>query len=443
MRQTLVPYSKAVIAALLAVVTALSLTLSVALAQGHDHGSADSHSHDHAHHDHEHDQEHGHGDHGHDGHSDAHGHAHVSGGAEALAGVRLLVGDVDAARVLVIDAATGAVAGSFTTPGIGAVQQMANTQYAAVTHGGENRVTFVHSGLSAVDHGDHADLVIGNPYVLATVNTGVRPAHFANNGNDIVIFNDGDGTIAILDSRLLGASIDYIMVDGGMPDHGAAVMFGDYLAVGLITPGTVEVFNRAGSSLARFEGCERLHGQGTLSGRAVFGCVNGVMVVWEANGVFRAQLLPNPAGSPEGARVSTLVSRGGSSVMVGNFGEGFAVIDPVALTLTTYAAAGTQVGGVLFEDGTQFARLGSDGVVRVYDLQSGSELGAATVVPAIETGAPRPSITAYGDLAFVANPVEKELMLVDLHEVELLGHLHLSFAPNGVAVLAIPGAVLH
>lgn len=390
-------------------------------------------------HDHDHDHDHG----SDPGADHASGHAHMAGSASELQGVRLLVGDVDAPRVVVLDAATGQVVGSFTTPGIGAVQQMADTQYAAVTHGAENRVTFIHSGLTTVDHGDHADLLLGQPYVLATINTGLKPAHFASNGHDVVIFNDGDGTVALLDARLIGASIDYDVVDGGQPDHGAAVTFGEHLAVGLITPGTVEVFGRSGASLARFEGCDRLHGQGTLNGRAVFGCTNGVLVVWQANGVFRAQLLPNPAGSPEGARVSTLVSRNATDVLVGNFGEGFAVIDPVALTFSTYAAAGTQVGGVLFEDGTRFARLGSDGTVRVFDLASGSELGALPVVPAVETGAPRPSITSYGELAFITNPVEKELMIVDLHEVEEFGHMHLSFAPNGVALFAIPGAVLH
>jgi len=412
--------------------SSLGGVFGVALAQGHEH----SHDHDHDHqHDHDHADEHDH-DHHHD-----HSHAHAA--VDGTAGVRLLLGVANEPRVVVVSAVDGRELASFGTPAAGTVQQLADTQFAAVVHGAANRVTFLHSGLTAVDHGDHADLVEGQPYVLATVNTGQRPAHLASYGDDVVIFNDGDGSVAWFDARLFGASINYDQVQGPAPDHGAAVPFAGHVAVGLITPGTMHVFDRGGVQRATFEGCERLHGQGLLHDRAVFGCVNGVLVVRQgAGGVFQARLLPNPAGSPEGARVGTLVTRGATDFLVGNFGEGFAVIDPVALTLNTYEAPGTQVGGVFFAGGTSFARLGSDGYVRTYDA-AGTELGAVSVTNPVQSGGTNPAITALGDLAFVTDPAQRQVMLVDLSTATVVGHLHLDVVPAGVALLAIPGAVLH
>jgi hypothetical protein len=142
-----------------------------------------------------------------DGHEHDHGDGHDHGHGE-LAGVRLLVASLDGPEAIVIDAADGDVVGRFTLPGLGRVYQLPNPQLAGVTHRDANRVSFVHSGLTAIDHGDHMDLVVGSPYVLQTVNLGPQPTHFFAMGHDIAVYNDGDGSMVWLDARLLGISLD-------------------------------------------------------------------------------------------------------------------------------------------------------------------------------------------------------------------------------------------
>ncbi len=431
----------------------LALTLAMALwfvagiglaQQGSEAQGAAGHEddgHDHADHDHPVTgaDEHAHAD---DEHADHDHHDHEHGGA-GLAGIRLLLGEAGSPSAYVVSAENGEVVGSFTVPGVSRVEQLADTRYGALVHTDANRVTFVYSGLSAVDHGDHMDLLIGNPYVAATINTGRNPLHFASYGNGIAVFNEADGTVALLDARLLGISVDYETVTAAGPDHGAVVPLDDALVIGLLAANSVEVHDAAGKLIDTFADCAAPHGQARLGDAALFGCANGVLVVREtAPGQFAADLIATPTAA-DGVRVGSLVSRGGERYIVGNFGEGFAVIDPTGLTLATYGTEGTQLGGVLFDDGTTFARLGSDGWLRSFDLATGSELAALAVVRPLAQGAVRPSVTSAGDLAFVTDPATQQVVVVDLDTLLITDRLELGFVPDGVAILQLPGAVLH
>lgn len=373
---------------------------------------------------------------------DEHDHDHEHGEA-GLAGIRLLIAEAGSPTAHVVGAEDGAVVGTFTVPGASTVQQLADTRYGALVHTDANRVTFVYSGFSAVDHGDHMDLLIGNPYVAATINTGRNPIHFASYGDTIAIFNDADGTVAKLDARLLGISVDYETVTASGPDHGSVVPLDDATVIGLLRANTTEVRDEDGALLDTFTDCEAAHGQARLGDAAMLGCANGVLVVREtAPGKFAADLLANPPAG-EGVRVGSFVSRDAEDYVVGNFGEGFVVIDPVGLTLTAYQTEGTQLGGVLFDDGTTFARLGSDGWLRSFDLATGSELAALAVVRPLTQGAVRPGIASAGDLAFVTDPATQQVVVVDLDTLLITGRLELGFVPDGVAILQLPGAVLH
>lgn len=429
---------------LMALLACLWFATGAVSAQGQAQG-APAHEHDADGHDHaDHDDEHGHedADHDHDhGHEDA-DHDDHDHDAAGVAGIRLLLGQAGGSQAYVVSAQDGTVLGTFSVPGASSVQQLADTRYGALVHTDANRVTFVYSGLSAVDHGNHMDLLLGNPYVLATINTGRQPIHFVSMGNDIAVFNDADGTAAWFDSRLLGASIDYETITASAPDHGSLVPLDGYMALGLYSANSLEVRDENSVLRATFPGCDAVHGQARLGGRAVFACANGVMVVRQLpGGVFTASLLPNPAGSQD--RVSHFEAAGAEQYVVGNFGTGFAVVDPVALTFATYRTEGTQLGGALFEDGERFARLGSDGRLRSFDLATGRELGSVAVVDELLPGAVRPAITAAGDLAFVTDPTARAVVVVDLHTMTVTDRLALDFRPDGIALLQLPGAVLH
>lgn len=416
---------------LLALVIALAFGSGWTLAQGlavaaptagaseqHDDDHDDDHAEDH---DDDHDEEHG-----------------------ALEGVRLLVASLDGPELIVLDAADGDVVGRFTVPARGRVYQLPNPQLAGVTHRDANRVGFVHSGLTAIDHGDHMDLVVGSPYVVQTVNLGPQPTHFFAQGNDIAIFNDGDGSMAWLDARLLGVTLDVVSVDGLEPDHGALVVVDGHLIGGGLREAAVRVYDRNATLLATFGGCPGLDGQGTQPMRAAFGCSDGVLLVEAVGGgVFTAHKVANPAGSPEGARVGAIASDAGSPTMVGNFGQGIALIDPAARTLTPIALPAAPAGMRFAEEGEVLVVLTLDGSLHTIDPATGTVLASVEVLEAWAQGEPRPSFTHLGDHAFVLDPKHGAVWVVDLDHLEVVTHHELPFTPGSVAAMAIPGAATH
>ncbi|MBA2667917.1 MAG: hypothetical protein H0U69_12890 [Trueperaceae bacterium] len=406
--------------------------LAQAAADHDDHD--DEHDDEHDEHDDDHDHDHGHDD----DHADDHDHDH--GGT---AGMRLLVTSADEPVAIVLDLATGAEIARFTTPGIGSVYQLPDPRYAAITHRSEHRVTFVHSGLSTVDHGDHMDLLQGSPYVLQTMNVGRQPTHFFARGTDIGIFNDEDGTIAWLDTRLLGISLDYTEIVTAQSDHGSLAVIDDYVLSGHLQLARVDVYDRDGTLLETFEGCPGLHGQAVHDHTVVFGCSDGVLLVEvHHGGTFSAHKIANPAGSSDDARVGTLVSDDRNPIVYGNFGSGLALIDVEARTMTSTPLPAAPIGMRFAEHGEALIVLTGDGFLHRLDATDGLVLASVEVANATRPDRPRASLAVLGEYAYIGDPDHGRVVEVDLDHMETLRHFDVSLTPGGVAVMAIPGAVL-
>lgn len=365
---------------------------------------------------------------------------HHHGGVE---GARLLLSEAGAAQLYVLDLDSGVVIAHFTTPGPASIYQLPDPRYAVAVHRADHRVSIVHSGLSAIDHGDHADLLQGNPYVLSTLNLGRQPTHVYARGSDLAFFNDEDGTVAWLDARLLGISLDYVEIAAREPGHGAMAVLSGHMVVGLPS-GDVDVYTRDGRSAAQFSGCPGLHGQAALGDTVTFGCSDGVLVIRSVGaGLFSGHKIANPPRSPEGARVSTLTSDDDSAVLVGNFGQGIAVVDPVALTIATHALPTNQIAGRLYEHGELYLHLGLDGNLRSIDPATGEVLAILRVADEVVGTAVRPTLAVLGDHAYVTDPGALVVREIHLEHFEEERHWHVSFVPSGVAVMAIPGALSH
>ena len=415
-----------------------------------DHDDHDDHAHeahdddDHAHEahdddDHAHDE---HDDHAHDEHADGedeHGHG--------TAGVRLLVASLDGPELFVLDADAGAVVGRFTVPGPGTAHQLPNAQLAAVVHRDANRVTFVHSGLTTIDHGDHADLLVGSPYVLSTVNLGREPSALVAAGHDIAVWLAGDGAAAWLDARLLGVSLDFTEVSVPGTGSGAAgvalAVLDGHLGVGG-ADGAVRVHDRRGGEVAGFGGCPAPQGQAVLGDVAVLGCGDGVLLVTAVGGgVFTAHKVALPSGGPEGARVRTLAADAGGPFVVGDFGQGIALIDVDARTLTTVALPAVPADLHFAEAGEVLLVLTTDGDLHALDPATGEVGASVRVTHGAAAGEAWPSLAVLGEALFVADPEEREIVRVDVDHLEVVARWSLPFTPGSVAVMAIEGAVRH
>ena len=361
-------------------------------------------------------------------------------------GTRLLVSDAVSTNVHMLDAASGEVIASFATAGqAGRVYASPNGRFGFVVHRDEDRVSLVHSGLTTVDHLEHVDLVQGSPYVAATMNVGREPTHFFAHDNDVAFFNDEDGTVSLLDQRLLGLSLDYAQVTVAQPDHGAPAVHGDYVLSGYYDLGRVDIYRRSGEQVTTIEDCPGLHGKGMAGDLIVYGCEDGVLLIRVTEDNFEDTKLANPANTPEDVRVGTVAAHEDSEVMIGNFGAGIVIINPTTGTLSP-VELGTNPLQMAFADGETLVVLGDDGQLYLLEPDSGETLSSIQVMdaPDLEAeGVVRPTLIVRGDFVYVSDPSTQQLHEVALADLSLRRSMALDFTPYSLAAFSIPGATIH
>lgn len=376
------------------------------------------------------------------------GHDHSEGEAHAE-GTRLLVSDIASTTVSVLDLTSGEVLGSFSTPGAaGSAYASPSGQYGVIVHRDENRVSVVHSGLQLEDHGDHADLVQGAPYVLSTLNVGREPTHYWAHGDEMVIFNDADGSVVVLNERTFGLSLDYTEVKAAQPDHGAAVLVGDTVLAGYYELGRVDAYSRAGELSETVEGCPSLHGEATLGDTAAFGCEDGVLLVQATGGKITASKIANPVGTAEGVHVSTVRAHDEADVFVGNFGDALAWIDPEAETLEVVELDATPLRFDFDHEGEHVVVLTADGLLHVLEATSGELHGSVRVMPPLDISGgygtyDAPSLAVGAGAVYVGLPARGQVAEVHPEAVEVARRLDVPGKPGSVAVLALEGGTVH
>lgn len=351
---------------------------------------------------------------------------------------RLVIGDGKAGLVQVLDLEKGELVGRFTVPGPSSVYPAPGGQYAFAVHREQDRVSVVYSGLGLEDHGDHKDLVIQTPYVWATLHTGPKPTHFKSHGNQIVIYNDGDGTVSIFDVKKLGLVADFREIATGAPDHGAPVALEQVVLAGSLNRGVVEVFSHGGRKITQFEGCPRLHGQAVLGNTVAYGCADGVLLLEQRGSGFVARKLVNPAGTPERVRVGTLLSHPKYPFFIGNFGQGLARID-TQITPYPLPASPVRFG---FDKHGLLVVLTADGKLHTLEASNGKvikSLGVTPAIPASGEGAVRPALALGDGLAWVTLPESGQILEIDLAELSIKRRFTVEGVPASLAWLALEG----
>lgn len=372
-------------------------------------------------------------------------HEHDTALVASAAGTRLVVSDASSRALVVLDLASGDVLGRFDGPSAGgAVHALDGERYVLVTYRDADLVSVVRTGLRVVDHGDHQDLLQESPYVVATFGSGLAPVHVFARGNDVAVFNDGDGTVALLDQRLFGASLSYEAVTVTQPDHGAVVMLHDHLVVGYLRLGRVDVYSRSGGEpVASFEGCPGLHGQAVIGATALFGCQDGALMIEEQGGVFSATKIENPTGAVEGARVSTVAAHRDGSAFVGNLGSGLLLVsldgDVRSVRLPAVPV------DMAFADAERLLVLTDDGRLHRLDVSDGEITGSVPVVHAIEAGQTRPrlAVAPSGAYAYVTDPGHRSVEEVDVDHFEVERSVAVPVVPGSLVVAGSSGATIH
>lgn len=346
---------------------------------------------------------------------------------------RLLVNDANpenpSARVIDLD--DGKVIAELPmlgTPALYATEASSGFAYANQrTH---NVVEIIASGIT-VDEATKS-LKKGAPSILDERFVGLLPTHWVTHDRYIVSFNDGDGSFDyLLESTLGTGRVLRHRATSGRAHHGVAVIASGNVFASLPDPANPTASLPVGVTQRRLATpdvvvrqsaeCPLLHGEGGSDTAVAFGCGDGVLLAERIAGDFVFRKLPNPEGTPEGRRVGTVRMAEGLARVIGNWGNGFVVIDP-SKSPATWAAVdigGINLGFLVDEDTKRIYALAGDGTLRAYNGETGAPIGAPLAVidawaPAAGTSPPRPSLSLGHGKAYIPDPRKGAVVEVNL-----------------------------
>lgn len=352
---------------------------------------------------------------------DRHDHDHEHEHEHGYAG-RLLISTVDG-TLIVAEAEGGSTLATFpqAAGGRAAVYASWTGEFGFALNRDSGSVAIVDSGQALIEHDGHDDLKLGPAAVLFNARVGDKPTHFYSGSGRTGVYNDGSGDIVVWKDDALRRGAAYISVPAKV-DHGAPVILEDRMVVGYLAQKDVEILDDKGAVLGTVPGGSRLHGEARFGRFIAFGLVEGVLLVTQEASGFRGRVIPNPAGSPQGARVSTLVANPALPFFVGNFGQGLARIDPVAGAILPVALPANPWRFGIDRGGSYIVALGQDGVLYVFDrdfkplyeikLTAPRDPNAAATVPT-------PRLALGTGIAYVLEPGTNEILEIHLDHGEL------------------------
>lgn len=377
---------------------------------------------------------------------------------------RLLVADGVESQVAVVDPAAGAVLETLDIPGIANVYSGGTGEYGYAVQYNEYGVddgdvtNVIDIGLDFANETGTMQLREEAPSLLPFSLDGADPIHFTAHEERVAIFNDLTGAADVLDEGDLedaDAGPEVLTLESGAAHHGVAVPLGDVVLMTVkgdddsTLPIGVEVRTLDNTTLQRFEGCPRLHGEATAGHDLIgYGCSDGVLLIERlADGTFTSRKVANPPDAEEDRRAGTLVAVEGVPFMIGNFGpdqllrvdletgESRALVLPAPLLRFQLDAEG------------RLLVLTADGALHLVDPANGDIIESVPVITAYEPGAgfdlPGPRLSLASEAAFVTDPATGEVVEVAMPAagealgLEVTQRIDVGGAPASLAVLQV------
>ena len=293
----------------------------------------------------------------------------------------------------------------------------------------QNRTRFFDAGI--VNHTDH-----GHEYAalwLETTITSPTPTHYSATGNDIVLFNDGDGSIVhIEESRLEAPAYEpaVIPLANQTKHHGAVVRLDNGLfAVTYqhdtvtkdLLPQMVKLVDEQGQVQAEDPTVQvgRIHGNASNGKVALFGGTEGVIAAYDNQTM---ALIPNLEGmnAESGNWIGTVEGHDNLDVLYGRARAlGLYRIDPADQSMTQFYEGDDVVEFFFSEDGNYLIvhkKVGetSDEIV-VYNAASGSQVAQSSFSRVKDD--PERVLTASSELLYVLEPSQTEINVLRLSDL--------------------------
>ncbi len=322
----------------------------------------------------------------------------------------------------------------------------------------DETVSFLKSGIVQESHGDHADIEITDPALIAQTLEGPRPFHVVTHDQTIAVNFDTGGYVTMLDEGdVVAGEIAGVRFPQARAHHGFATPMGSYFVSSVASTAPVEGdaapprvgiqgFDAEGVPVGEMQVCTDLHGEAFSGEYLLAGCKEGVVAVRDGGAAPEYKMLPYPADFPEG-HTGTLLGSSSMQVFLGNYGaDAVVVIDPTtAPYFSRVALPFSRVDFILDPARPQFAYvLTEDGSVhRLNMLSAEIEQSAGITAPYSMEGHwrdPRPRLAVTGDVLVITDPLAATVRLVDTATLKETGRIAVEGLPYNV--IAIGGSGL-
>jgi hypothetical protein len=298
-------------------------------------------------------------------------------------------------------------------------------------------------------------LDVQQPELTDLVVSAAAAGHVVVHGGKTVLYDDATSDTTIFDTadlaQLGGELPDAEVVPGVEAHHGVSVELEDgtlLTTVGGEAGRTgIRVLDANRAEIASNADCPGVHGEGTAEGeRVVFGCENGAIIY--DGGEITKVTSPDSYG-----RIGNAFVAEDSPLVVMDYkddpdAEGYllrniALVDTEAKTLTKVALpAGVEYTfrGMARGPAAEALLIGTDGSLHWIDPATG---GITKSLPVVDPGegpaewqAPHPAVKIAGDIAYVTDPADSELVAVDLTTGEIVQTVKLPHVPNEIAAVS-------
>lgn len=359
--------------------------------------------------------------------------------------VRILASDLDQANYYVInphEGTTQTIAGQYAA---GRLYTSPSGRYVSVINSAENSATFFDSGIEG--HEDHAHIK-GTPKWALTKSAGVRPVHFYGRGDNMLVFNDGDGTISHFKESTLHTEATAKVFSIGTAHHGAPALFKNgTIAVtqkdgstAWTLPERVRVIDINGNELhASTLQTGGIHGEAGNGETVLFGCVEGILRV---NQDGTQTLIPNPTAFGD-EWIGTILYGAESEVFIGfDAGRGVYEIDLATSSIETIEENDRLVAATFDWEGHNLILVYSDGLVKVLDGHGFSTIASKNLeinFPASgSTGAP--TYVASEEFLYISDGINGSISMYKKENLEFVSKIDL---PGKPARMALMGSMAH
>ncbi|NKY08618.1 hypothetical protein HF998_16795, partial [Cellulomonas hominis] len=344
--------------------------------------------------------------------------------------------------IQVLDADTLELVADLPLEGFNRVNAAGDNRHVMVSTTGGFRV--LDAGTWSEPHGDHSHSYTSDPVLTDVTWSAEKPGHVVPHEGRTALFDDGTGTITVLDSGEVGdAGAEVRELTTPSAHHGVAVELADGTLV--VSEGTedartgIRVLDAEGTEVAASAECPGVHGEAVAADEAVvIGCEDGAVVY--AGGSIQKVAAPDAYG-----RIGNQAGTEASPIVLGDYKSDpdaelerptrVSLIDTrdASLRLVDLPSSYTFRSLARGDDGEALV-LGTDGSLHVIDPESGTLVRSIPVVDAWEEPdewqSPRPAVTVLDGTAYVTDPAADAVHAVDVVTGEVWLSATLEVTPN-------------